>query len=80
MKKLFQMMREKKWAIGIMMICFVAFCIIMGYENRNSSHAAEYIIRDSEGNEVSGSYELRRAVETFIWMDFHQETRCSGLV
>ncbi len=65
MKKLFQMMREKKWAIGIMMICFVAFCIIMGYENRNSSHAAEYIIRDSEGNEVSGSYELRRAVETF---------------
>lgn len=65
MKRFFQIMRKKKWAIGIMLICFVAFCIFMGYENRKSSHAADYIIRDSEGNEVSGSYELRRAVETF---------------
>ncbi len=65
MKKFFQMIGKKKWAIGVMLVCFVAFCIFMGYENRKSSHAAEYIIRDSEGNEVSGSYELRRAVETF---------------
>ena len=66
MKKLFQIMAKKKWAIGVLLVCFVAFCVYMGYENRKASHAAEYIIMDSEGTEVSGEYELRRAVDTFF--------------
>lgn len=65
MKKIYQVMKTKKWAIGVVLLLFAVFFVREGYEKRTVSHAADYVIMDSEGTPVTGTYELRRAVDNF---------------
>lgn len=65
MKKLFQTFKNKKWIFGVVLLFFAVFLVQDGYEKRDISHAADFAIVDSEGREVTGEYELRRATDRF---------------
>lgn len=65
MKRIFQMVKKKKWALAAMLLFFAVFLVRDGDQKVNTSRAANCVIKDSEGKEVSGEYELRRAVDTF---------------
>ena len=65
MKQFFRKIKKKKWALGTLLLFFVVFWVFDCYEPRKDVHAADYKILDSEGLEITGEYELRRATDTF---------------
>lgn len=65
MKRLFRLLKTRKWIFGAMLLFFAIFFVQDGYQSKDISHAADYVIMDSEGREVAGDYELRRATDTF---------------
>lgn len=65
MQKLYQMLKERKWIFGAVFLFFAAFFVWNGFHQKQELHAADCVIMDSEGREVPGEYELRRATDTF---------------
>lgn len=65
MKKLFQTVRKKKWALGIVILCFTLFLIKDGYQRSDISHADDMTIENNMGEEIIGTYKMRLATEIF---------------
>lgn len=65
MRDLYQMLRERKWVFGTVLLFFAAFFLWYGSRPGKELHAADCVVMDSEGREVPGEYELRRATDTF---------------
>ncbi len=62
MKKFFQ--SKGKWAAGTVVLLFLIFTVVQLYQSRDVSRAADYIVRDSSGLEVTGAYQMRRLTDT----------------
>ena len=53
-----------KWVIVTVALCFIVFTVIQLYQGRDVSRAADYVIRDSSGTEVTTGYQMRRLTDT----------------
>lgn len=71
MKRNFRTMMKKGWPLGVLLLSFALFLVVIGYRTQQASHAADYNIVDDEGIPVptSGDYILRRATATFSLSD-----------